>query len=63
MPIYFMTCFFLDEMGHTHNRLHETSFLWGKNDEVSRGVSLINWNTVCMLREWEGHGGTSIRDA
>lgn len=58
IPVYFMTCFLLPQWVIQRIDQIRKSFLWGKNDKVTRGISLINWELVCLPTDYGGMGGT-----
>lgn len=60
IPIYFMACFQLPKwVIHRLDRI-KRSFLWEKNEENKIGISLINWDTVCLPRKWGGMGVSNL---
>lgn len=56
IPIYFMACFKLPQWLLKRMDKIRRSFLWGENDHITNGVSLINWASVCTPKQWGGHG-------
>lgn len=50
IPIYFMSSFKLPKWVIKRLDRIRRDFLWGKNDGA-RGISLINWPTVCLPKE------------
>lgn len=56
LPVYFMTCFRLLQWVIKRIDSIRRGFLWGRNQGSPKGMSLINWDTVCMPREFGGMG-------
>lgn len=56
LPIYYMTCFRLPQWVTKRIDALRRGFLWGKNQGTSKGLSLMNWDSVCMPKEYGGMG-------
>lgn len=61
IPIYFMACFQLPQWLLKRMDKIRRSFLWGENDHITNGVSLINWASVCTPKQWGGMGVSSLK--
>lgn len=60
VPIYFMSSFMLPQWVIDRLDKIRRDFLWGKSDN-SRGISLINWEAVCIPKENGGMGAVDLK--
>lgn len=60
IPIYHMCYFRLPQC--VVNRIDKIrrGFLWGRNGDNERGMSLMNWEKVCWPREYGGMGISNL---
>lgn len=56
IPIYFMACFRFPKWVLKRIDKIRRVFLWGKSDGNSSGISLLNWEAVCVPTKWGGLG-------
>lgn len=56
IPIYHMICFKLPKWVIAQIDKARRAFLWGRQGGRQRGISLCNWETVCLPRKWGGLG-------
>lgn len=52
IPIYFMGCFMLPYWAILRIDRIRRQFLWGKTVGDTKGISLVNWNVVCLPKKW-----------
>lgn len=60
IPIYFMASFLIPQWVISRLDQIRRGFLWGKTDS-HRGISLINWETVCFPKQNHGMGGVDLK--
>lgn len=56
IPLYYMHCFLLPKWVIARIDRARRHFLWGKKTTQVRGISLCNWQKVCLSVEWGGMG-------
>lgn len=61
IPIYHMTCFQLPQWVIDRIDKVRRGFLWGKNGGTEIGISLTNWETVCIPRNYGGLGVSNLK--
>lgn len=60
IPVYYMSCFKLPQwVIQAIDRLRRR-FLWGTNGDSSKGLSLTNWENVCMRKDCGGIGVSNL---
>lgn len=60
IPIYYMQVFVLPKWVIQRLDRIRRQFLWGNEEGQSRGISLLNWDTACIPREFGGMGIRNI---
>lgn len=61
MTVYFMHCFLLPNWVIKKLDRARRSFMWGCSNRRERGVSLCNWQLVCLPKQWGGLGVPDLR--
>lgn len=56
LPIYFMASFILPKWVIKRIDKIRRRFLWGKSGNTSYEIPLLNWNAICLPKEWGGMG-------
>lgn len=56
IPLYYMHCFLLPKWVIARIDKARRQFLWGRTTAQMRGISLCNWQKVCLPIEWGGMG-------
>lgn len=56
VPVYYMICFKVPKWVLIRIDRARRSFLWGRSNSQSRGISLCNWELVCLPKKWGGLG-------
>lgn len=56
IPVYYMNCFRLPKWVIKRMDKVRRLFLWGKGEQGGRRISLLNWESVCILKKWGGMG-------
>lgn len=60
IPVYHLMCFRLPQWLIRRIDKVRRQFLWGNSEENKKGLSLINWPTVCTPKTWGGLGLSNL---
>lgn len=61
IPIYHMACFRIPKWAIERIDKIRRTFLWGKSDGNTNGISLLNWEMVCLPTRWGGMGVADLQ--